>query len=64
MLDTVLAYENALAETHPALDRAVALAEGTDVELNIIDVVAAGVIVMRTVCKVGVGGLMIGNTTD
>lgn len=41
MFDKILVYENALAETHPALDRAVTLAEGTDIEVKIIDVVTA-----------------------
>ncbi|SMP73828.1 Nucleotide-binding universal stress protein, UspA family [Neorhodopirellula lusitana] len=40
MFDKILVYENSLAERLPALDRAVALAEGTDIEVKIIDVVA------------------------
>ena len=41
MFNKILVYENALAETHPALDRAVTLAEGTDIQVKIIDVVSS-----------------------
>jgi len=40
VFDKILVYEDALADTHPAFDRAVRLTQGTDIELKIIDVVA------------------------
>ena len=41
MFDKILVYEDSLAHMHPALDRAVSLAKGTNIELKIIDVVPA-----------------------
>lgn len=39
MFDKILVYEDAFAPTHPALDRAIALAKGSNVELKVVDVV-------------------------
>ena len=39
MFDKILVYENALAETHPALERAIALAKDTDAEIKVVDIV-------------------------
>ena len=39
MFEKILVYENAIAKNHPALQRAIQLARGNDVELKIVDIV-------------------------
>lgn len=38
MFDKILVYENALADSHPALERATTLAKDTDTEVKVVDI--------------------------